>query len=181
VREYALTTARATWQWGLEFCERRTIVARPELGNKLVCTECETKFYDLGKPSPVCPACGASQAPGRPEPKPKPVAEEVKPEAAPETVKDDAGEVVEADAGAAAAGLEIVSLDDADADADAEVVDDEDEVAAVADLGIEDVEIDDDGDDETEGKDVFLVADDDDGTDMSDIVGAPIGKGDGDT
>jgi len=31
-----------------------------ELGNKFECAECGTKFYDLGKPSAVCPKCGTA-------------------------------------------------------------------------------------------------------------------------
>ena len=30
---------------------------KEELGNKVLCPECETKFYDLGKTSIVCPSC----------------------------------------------------------------------------------------------------------------------------
>jgi len=33
----------------------------PELGHKYTCYSCHTKFYDLGKPVPVCPKCGADQ------------------------------------------------------------------------------------------------------------------------
>jgi len=33
----------------------------PELGKKYTCYSCHTKFYDLGKPVPVCPKCGADQ------------------------------------------------------------------------------------------------------------------------
>ena len=32
-----------------------------DLGNKYVCFKCSTKFYDLKKPDPVCPKCGADQ------------------------------------------------------------------------------------------------------------------------
>ena len=31
-------------------------------GNKFTCWSCGTKFYDLGKPSPKCPKCGADPA-----------------------------------------------------------------------------------------------------------------------
>ena len=31
------------------------------LGNRYVCYECGTKFYDLTKPEPLCPECGADQ------------------------------------------------------------------------------------------------------------------------
>lgn len=33
----------------------------PDLGKKYTCYSCHTKFYDLGKPIPVCPKCGADQ------------------------------------------------------------------------------------------------------------------------
>ena len=33
----------------------------PELGKKFTCYSCHTKFYDLGKPEPLCPKCGADQ------------------------------------------------------------------------------------------------------------------------
>jgi uncharacterized protein (TIGR02300 family) len=33
----------------------------PQLGKKYTCYSCHTKFYDLGKPIPVCPKCGADQ------------------------------------------------------------------------------------------------------------------------
>jgi hypothetical protein len=35
--------------------------AKPGLGYKWVCFSCNAKFYDLGKPEPVCPRCGADQ------------------------------------------------------------------------------------------------------------------------
>lgn len=31
------------------------------LGRKYTCYSCHTKFYDLGKPEPLCPKCGADQ------------------------------------------------------------------------------------------------------------------------
>lgn len=33
----------------------------PDLGKKYNCYSCHTKFYDLGKPVPLCPKCGADQ------------------------------------------------------------------------------------------------------------------------
>ena len=33
----------------------------PELGKKYTCYSCHTKFYDLGKPEPLCPKCGTDQ------------------------------------------------------------------------------------------------------------------------
>jgi hypothetical protein len=46
----------------------------PELGRKYTCYSCHTKFYDLGKPVPLCPKCGADQrdaddAPSTPAPR----------------------------------------------------------------------------------------------------------------
>jgi len=32
-----------------------------ELGTKYKCVECDARFYDLGKPEPVCPKCGTNQ------------------------------------------------------------------------------------------------------------------------
>ncbi len=32
-----------------------------DLGNKFDCFKCHTKFYDLRRPDPVCPKCGANQ------------------------------------------------------------------------------------------------------------------------
>ncbi len=32
-----------------------------DLGKKYTCYSCHTKFYDLGKPEPLCPKCGADQ------------------------------------------------------------------------------------------------------------------------
>lgn len=33
----------------------------PNLGTKYICYSCQTKFYDLGRASAVCPKCGADQ------------------------------------------------------------------------------------------------------------------------
>ena len=32
-----------------------------DLGTKYTCFQCGTKFYDLKKPAPTCPKCGADQ------------------------------------------------------------------------------------------------------------------------
>ncbi|MDC0709718.1 FYDLN acid domain-containing protein [Stigmatella sp. ncwal1] len=32
-----------------------------DLGTKYVCFKCTTKFYDMKKPDPLCPKCGADQ------------------------------------------------------------------------------------------------------------------------
>jgi len=49
----------------------------PELGKKYECAECGAKFYDLGKPDPICPRCGTNQKDVEktaPEPRPRYVA-----------------------------------------------------------------------------------------------------------
>ena len=43
-----------------------------DLGNKHTCFKCQTKFYDLKKPDPICPKCGADQ---RESPANKPASE----------------------------------------------------------------------------------------------------------
>ena len=42
----------------------------PELGKKYTCYSCHTKFYDLGKPVPLCPKCGADQRDAEDSPAP---------------------------------------------------------------------------------------------------------------
>lgn len=61
-----------------------TPVERPagaagQLGEKYVCFSCGAKFYDLGKPEPRCPKCGADQreAPRQTRTRAAPVAEVV--------------------------------------------------------------------------------------------------------
>lgn len=43
------------------FFEGEILNEMPELGKKYTCYSCHTKFYDLGKPTPLCPKCGADQ------------------------------------------------------------------------------------------------------------------------
>lgn len=35
--------------------------AMPDLGTRFDCFQCSAKFYDLGRPEPICPKCGANQ------------------------------------------------------------------------------------------------------------------------
>jgi hypothetical protein len=34
---------------------------KAKLGTKHVCFSCKTRFYDMNKPEPICPKCGADQ------------------------------------------------------------------------------------------------------------------------
>lgn len=83
-----------------------------DLGTKHVCFKCSTKFYDLKKPDPICPKCGADQreaAASRPtegrrsrlSALPK-IIEPIEPAEAEETEEDEADEVEEEDPVAAA-------------------------------------------------------------------------------
>lgn len=42
---------------------------KPDLGTKYSCFKCQCKFYDLNRPEPLCPRCGADQ---REDPAPDP-------------------------------------------------------------------------------------------------------------
>jgi predicted nucleic acid-binding Zn-ribbon protein len=37
------------------------VEGRPQLGRRWECFKCGAKFYDLNKPEPLCPKCGANQ------------------------------------------------------------------------------------------------------------------------
>ncbi len=45
----------------------------PDLGKKFECYNCRTKFYNLGKPEPICPKCGANQKNAKSDEAPPPV------------------------------------------------------------------------------------------------------------
>lgn len=42
---------------------------KSKLGKRYTCFECSLKFYDLNRPEPICPKCGADQ---RNDPNPDP-------------------------------------------------------------------------------------------------------------
>jgi len=54
-------------------------VARPELGTKHTCPECEKKYYDLNKANAVCPSCGHTIATEQDAPEEKEIPVEAKP------------------------------------------------------------------------------------------------------
>ncbi len=42
-----------------------------DFGMKHTCYQCGAKFYDLKKPEPICPKCGANQKNNQAKPEPK--------------------------------------------------------------------------------------------------------------
>ena len=79
-------------------------MAAKDLGTKHACFKCGTKFYDLRKPAPICPKCGADQ---RESPALKPAPSERRARAAARPVEP-------------VAGVEVDELED-DAEADEEL------------------------------------------------------------
>lgn len=134
-----------------EFCEGRSIVAKPELGSKRQCESCGSKFFDLNKNPIVCPRCGAQyqSAHGAARPAAEP---------------DEDDEEVEA------AGPEIVPLDAADDAVDGKVA------PAAADDDV-DVDVDLEDDDDEAADDTFLE-DDDEGDDVTGLIDGDIEKDD---
>ena len=133
-------------------------------GTKRVCKSCGAKFYDLNREEITCPACGApfemaAPAPLVVAPKSKPKAE-AEPAPAPEET-----EVVASDD-----EPEFVSLEEAEVD-DSSDIEIEDDV----------VDIDaDDSDDipDTENDDTFLETEDENDSNVTDIIGGAIKPGD---
>ena len=56
---------------------------KAKLGNKLTCSNCGAKFYDLKKKQPVCPKCGEEYVVQKPKTRRAPASTEPKPAAAP--------------------------------------------------------------------------------------------------
>ena len=65
-------------------------MAKPNLGDKQICPNCETRFFDLGKTPPTCPKCSTvlegqkGKAKAKAVVEPEPVEEEAAP-----SVEDD--------------------------------------------------------------------------------------------
>ena len=122
-------------------------MAKPELGTKRLCGNCGAKFYDLNKDPIVCPKCSTLFVP--------PVAARARPEAAavPAATEEEVAvpEVAEA---------EFVSLEDADKES-------EGAKGPVAEGGDDDVEVDDESLDDA----AFIVPEEDEEDDVTDIIG----------
>lgn len=95
-------------------------MSRPtHLGTRYACWQCGTKFYDLNKPEPACPKCGADP---REAPKNPPPAAEPKPPRKARTLRAVEDEVETADE---EEETETDDFDDAD---DVDDVDDDEDI-----------------------------------------------------
>jgi len=92
-------------------------MAAKDLGTKYTCFKCGTKFYDMRKPTPVCPKCGADQR-DSPALKAPPPAER----------RQRAAKPAPAPAPAPAAEVEEVETEGAEAEDEAEVDDADEDV-----------------------------------------------------
>ena len=118
-------------------------MSKPEWGKKIVCPECETKFYDLNRKYPLpCPNCGHS------------IENEIIPvtsSAAKKVYEDDLESTVD-DNLIGSDASESMLEDDADADI---AMDDEDDTISLDDAGVNVGDID------SELEDISLTGEDD--------------------
>jgi uncharacterized protein (TIGR02300 family) len=126
-------------------------VAKPDLGTKRLCASCGAKFYDLGKDPIVCPKCETVFHPVVYTTRSRGGAAAAAPVAplVPEAEVPEAAEV------------ELVSLEEADAEAEGKKVTVDGEVE-------DDVEV---ADDDAADDATFLEPDEDEGDDVTDIIG----------
>jgi uncharacterized protein (TIGR02300 family) len=117
-------------------------VAKPELGAKRQCQACAAKFFDLNRDPIVCPKCGTVFQ-----------GASVRPERA--TVKDDEND----DEPVAAAGVEMVSLDEVEAAEE-----------KAADPVVDDIDVEDD----EAADDAFLEEEEEDEDDVSSLIDGEI-------
>jgi uncharacterized protein (TIGR02300 family) len=121
-------------------------VAKPELGSKRLCASCAAKFYDLNKTPITCPKCGTPFGVVPETPRAR-----FDKRAAAREPEVEAEEVEEA---------ELISLEEADAEAQGKQ--DEDEQA---DEAIED-----------DAEDPIIEQEEEEDTDVSEIIGGDIEK-----
>jgi uncharacterized protein (TIGR02300 family) len=149
----ALLTGRARAAKGstAQQAEGLRIVAKPELGTKRLCANCGAKFYDLSKDPIVCPKCATVFVPpvasrARPEP--------VAPVVAPAPVEEEVAVPETSDA-------ELISLEDAEKETEGTKA----PAAEGADAEVDDEPLDDAA---------FIVPEEEDEDDVTDIIGEGI-------
>ena len=98
-------------------------VTKAKLGNKLTCSNCGAKFYDLKKKQPVCPKCGEDYAVQKP--KTRRTARPVEPAPAP---APDATETIEGEDGLITSELEDEILEDDEEGKEDTVIEDTSEI-----------------------------------------------------
>ena len=148
-------------------------MAKPELGTKRTCPECEARFYDLGKMPCECPKCEHSFEPEILLKSKKRVVEAEKPKPKPaEAASDDDDEEEET-------GVEEVTAEgmvkmpvEVDEDGLAVVPDDDDDEVAEIDVAL----VPDDDDDDNEDDNTTLVNFDDDEDDVAATIVPDLGK-----
>jgi uncharacterized protein (TIGR02300 family) len=121
-------------------------VAKPELGSKRLCASCAAKFYDLNKTPITCPKCGTLFGVVPETPRAR-----FDKRAAAREPEVEAEEVEEA---------ELISLEEADAEAQGKQDEDEE-----ADEAIED-----------DAEDPIIEQEEEEDTDVSEIIGGDIEK-----
>lgn len=150
-------------------------MAKPELGTKRTCPESGKNFYDLNKIPIVSPYTGEQYPLSFFEAEvvqKKPKVEPVKPKEPPKPEVVVEEEEEEIDEG----GPEIISLEEVDEGNDVEESDTDDgDDEAITDIPNAEVEIDndDDDDDAKPDDDTFLEQEDED-TDLSDVIGTNV-------
>ena len=98
-------------------------VTKAKLGNKLTCSNCGAKFYDLKKKQPVCPKCGEDYVVQKP--KTRRAAPPVEPAPVP---APDAKETIEGEDGLITSELEDEILEDDEEGEEDTVIEDTSEI-----------------------------------------------------
>src|SRR5262249_51628320 len=130
-------------------------VAKPELGTKRLCANCGAKFYDLSKDPIVCPKCETVFVP--------PVAARARPEPVAPVAPAAAAAAEEEVRVREAAGAGLIPLEEAEKETGGTG-------APAAEGGEEEVEVDDEALDDA----AFIVPEEEDEEDVTDIIGEGI-------
>jgi len=116
-----IVSARPGFAGGLE---RKVLpVTKAKLGNKLTCSNCGAKFYDLKKKQPVCPKCGEAYVVQKPKTRRASAPAEQTPAPAPAPAPDTT-EKTEGEDGLITPELEDELLEDGDEGEDDSVIED---------------------------------------------------------